>query len=88
MSANHDNAITRMGPVVSNGAACGERMVVGEGAALWQGQKAPSAHVALGVPARTLEKAVDEMYKAEWARFREGHVDMARKSARWTPDRR
>jgi len=88
MSANYDDATTRMGAVVYNGAACGERTVVGEGAVLWQGQKIPSACIATGVQARMPEKAMDETYKAEWARFKEGYVDLARKSAGWTPDRR
>jgi phenylacetic acid degradation protein len=74
-----DYAIIGMGAVVSDWAEVGRWAVVGEGAVVRQGQVIPDEHIAVGVPARVLEKRIDEAYKAEWTRFKETYVDLARR---------
>jgi carbonic anhydrase/acetyltransferase-like protein (isoleucine patch superfamily) len=75
----HDYAIVGMGAVVSDWAEIGRWAVVGEGAVIRQGQAVPDEHIAVGVPARVLEKIVSQDYKAEWIRFKETYVDLARR---------
>ncbi len=74
-----DYAIIGMGAVVSDWAVLGEWAVVGEGAVVRQGQEVPADHIAVGVPARVLEKVVGEEYKAQWTHFKETYVDLARR---------
>jgi carbonic anhydrase/acetyltransferase-like protein (isoleucine patch superfamily) len=66
-----------MGAVVSDWAEVGRWAVVGEGAVVRQGQMVPDEHIAVGVPARVLEKRVSDEYKLEWTRFKETYVDLA-----------
>jgi phenylacetic acid degradation protein len=75
----HDFAIIGMGAVVSDWAEVGSWAVVGEGAVVRQGQSIPDEHIAVGVPARVLEKQISDEYKAEWTRFKETYVDLARR---------
>jgi phenylacetic acid degradation protein len=75
----HDYAIIGMGAVVSDWAEVGHWAVVGEGAVIRQGQVIPDEHIAVGVPARVLEKRVSDEYKAEWTRFKGIYVDLARR---------
>ncbi len=80
-------AIIGMGAVVSDGATLGEWAVVGEGAVVRQGQEIPAEHIGVGVPARVLEKTVSPEYKAQWTRFKERYVDLARRyPAGWVPE--
>ena len=82
-----DYAIIGMGAVVSDWATIGEWAVVGEGAVVRQGQEIPSSHIAVGVPARVLEKTVSPEYKAQWTRFKETYVDLARRYPEgWVPE--
>jgi phenylacetic acid degradation protein len=74
-----DYAIIGMGAVVSDWAEVGQWAAVGEGAVVRQGQTIPDEHIAVGVPARVLERRVDQEYKAEWTRFKETYVDLARR---------
>lgn len=74
-----DYAIIGMGAVVSDWAEVGRWAVVGEGAVVRQGQVIPDEHIAVGVPARVLEKKISEAYKAEWTHFKETYVDLARR---------
>jgi phenylacetic acid degradation protein len=74
-----DYAIIGMGAVVSDWAEVGRWAVVGEGAVVRQGQVIPDEHIAVGVPARVLEKRISEAYKAEWTHFKETYVDLARR---------
>ena len=39
----------------------------------------PDEHIAVGVPARILEKQVGDEYKKEWTRFKMTYVDLARR---------
>jgi phenylacetic acid degradation protein len=74
-----DYAIIGMGAVVSDWAEVGRWAVVGEGAVVRQGQAIPDEHIAVGVPARVLEKKISEAYKVEWTHFKETYVDLARR---------
>jgi len=60
--------------------------VIGEGTVVRQRQDVPMEQIAVGVPARILEKRVDGVYKAEWTRFKETYVDLARRyPSGWVP---
>lgn len=83
----HDYVIVGMGAVVSDWAVIGEWAVVGEGAVVRQRQEIPPGHIAVGVPAKVLEKTVDEEYKAQWTRFKKVYVDLAhRYPTGWVPE--
>ncbi len=75
----HDYAIIGMGAVVSDWAVVGEWGVVGEGAVVRQGQDVPAEHIAVGVPARVLDKTVGDEYKAQWTHFKQTYVDLAQR---------
>lgn len=75
----HDYAVVGMGSVISDWAVVGRWAVVGEGAVVRQRQEIPDGHVAVGVPARVLDKQVDEAYKKEWLHFKQTYVDLARR---------
>ncbi len=74
-----DYAVIGMGAIVSDMASVGRWGVVGEGGVVRQRQSIPDEHIAVGVPARVLERIVSEEYKAEWTRFKEIYVDLARR---------
>lgn len=74
-----DHAVIGMGAVVSDWAVLGEWAVVGEGAVVRQRQEIPAEHIAVGVPAKILDKTIDDDYKAEWMRFKQTYVDLARR---------
>lgn len=76
-----DHAIVGMGAVVSDWATVGTWSVVGEGAVVRQGQEIPAERIAVGVPARVLDKTVSDAYKAEWTRFKQMYVDLAQRYA-------
>jgi len=75
----NDYAVIGMGAIVSDWTVIGEWAVVGEGAVVKQRQEIPAEHIAVGVPAKILEKRVDAAYKAEWTRFKAIYVDLARR---------
>jgi phenylacetic acid degradation protein len=74
-----DYAVVGMGSIVSDWAVVGVWGVVGEGAVVKQNQEVPEGHIAVGVPARILEKPVSEEYKAQWSEFKKVYVDLARR---------
>ncbi len=74
-----DYVIIGMGAVVSDWAVVGEWSVVGEGAVVRQGQEVPAEHIAVGVPARVLDKPVSDDYKEQWNHFKRTYVDLARR---------
>ena len=78
-AAVKDWVILGMGSIVSDWAIIGEWAVIGEGAVVMQRQEIPGSAIAVGVPARVLEKRVSEAYKAEWADFKKVYVDLARR---------
>lgn len=75
----HDYAVIGMGAVVSDWAEVGEWSVVAEGAVVRQHQEVPQEQIAVGVPAKLLDKSVGEEYKAEWLHFKETYRDLARR---------
>lgn len=77
-TVNH-YAVIGMGSVVSDWAQIGVWAVVGEGAVVRQRQVVPDGAIAVGVPARLLDKLVDDAYKEEWLRFKRLYVDLARR---------
>jgi len=81
-----DWAVIGMGSIVSDWTRIGSWGVVAEGAVVKQRQEVPPEKIAIGVPARILDKTVDEAYKAEWTRFKETYVDLARRYPEgWKP---
>ena len=58
------------GEIVSGGF-----LVVGEGAVVRQRQTVPAEHIAVGVPARVLDRPVDDAYRAEFGSLSESQVD-------------
>jgi carbonic anhydrase/acetyltransferase-like protein (isoleucine patch superfamily) len=75
----NDWAILGMGSIVSDWAVVGEWAVVAEGAVVTQRQEVPGSAIAVSVPARVLEKPVEEAFKKEWAEFKKVYVDLARR---------
>ena len=75
----HDWAVLGMGSIVSDWAVVGEWAVVAEGAVVTQHLEIPSSSIAVGTPARVIGKKVDEAYKADWAKFKQVYVDLARR---------
>ena len=74
-----DWAVIGMGGIVSDWAVVGRWSVVGEGAVVKQRQEVPEEQIAVGIPARILEKRIDDAYKADWTRFKQIYVDLARR---------
>ena len=74
-----DYAVIGMNSVVSDWADVGVWAVIGEGAVVKQNQRVPDGHIAVGVPARVLDKTVNEEYKTQWTHFKETYVDLARR---------
>jgi carbonic anhydrase/acetyltransferase-like protein (isoleucine patch superfamily) len=68
-----------MGSIVSDWATVGEWAVVGEGAVVRQRQEIPAGRIAVGTPAKLLDKHVGEDFKAQWKGFKELYVDLARR---------
>lgn len=75
----NDWAVLGMGSIVSDWSTVGVWAVVGEGAVVRQRQELPNQAIAVGVPARILEKSVSEDYRREWTGFKELYVDLARR---------
>jgi phenylacetic acid degradation protein len=75
----HDWVIVGMGGIVSDWAVVGEWAVVAEGAVVRQRARIPGRGIAVGVPARVIEKPVSDEYVEEWTRFKRVYVDLARR---------
>ena len=74
-----DYSVVGMGAVVSDWAEVGEWGVIAEGAVVPQHAVVPAARIAAGVPARLLDRAVDDEYKADWRRFKQIYVDLCKR---------
>ena len=74
-----DWAVLGMGSIVSDWAVVGEWAVVAEGAVVRQNQAVPPSRIAVGTPARVLEKTVGDEYKAEWTHWKKVYADLARR---------
>jgi phenylacetic acid degradation protein len=75
----HDYALVGMGAIVSDWALVGRWAVVGEGAVVRQRQEIPAERIAVGAPARLLEKRVDAEFMRQWTHFKQVYVDLARR---------
>jgi phenylacetic acid degradation protein len=76
-----DFAILGMGSIVSDWAVVGEWAVIAEGAVVRQKMEIPPRRIAVGVPARVIDKPVGEDYIAEWTRFKKIYVGLAKRYA-------
>ncbi len=74
-----DWAVIGMGAIVSDWAVIGRWAVVAEGAVVRQRQEIPAERIAVGTPARVLDKVVTEEYQREWQHWKEVYVDLARR---------
>jgi len=74
-----DWATVGMGGIVSDWAVVKEWAVVAEGAVVRQNMEIPERRIAVGVPARVIEKVVDDAYREQWTAFKAIYVDLARR---------
>lgn len=74
-----DWAVIGMGAIVSDWSHVGRWAVIGEGAVVRQRQEIGADQIAVGTPARVLEKTVGEEFKGQWKHFKELYVDLARR---------
>ena len=74
-----DYAVIGMRAVVSDWATVGVWSVVAEGAVVRQNQEVPAGTIAVGVPARLLDKGVNDDHRAQWTEFKKIYVDLARR---------
>jgi carbonic anhydrase/acetyltransferase-like protein (isoleucine patch superfamily) len=74
-----DYALVGMGSIVSDWANVGVWAVIGEGAVVRQNQEIPADAIAVGTPARILDKKVSDDFKQQWKHFKEVYVDLARR---------
>ncbi|MFH1746289.1 MAG: gamma carbonic anhydrase family protein [Planctomycetota bacterium] len=73
----HDYALIGMGSIVSDWATIGTWAVIGEGAVVRQNQDVPPDAIAVGTPARLLDKTVSPEFKEQWTQFKQIYVDLA-----------
>lgn len=71
-----DYAVVGMGAVVSDWADVGEWAVVAEGAVVTQRFVVPATRIAVGVPARLLDRPIDDEFRAAWLGFKNLYVDL------------
>ena len=76
-----DWAVLGMGSIVSDWAEVGEWAVVAEGAVVRQRFVIPDRAIAVGVPARVIDKLVDDAYVADWTHFKRIYVGLAARYA-------
>jgi carbonic anhydrase/acetyltransferase-like protein (isoleucine patch superfamily) len=76
-----DDVLVGMGSVVMNGAVVGEGAVIGAGAVITEGTVVPPRTIAVGVPARILEKDVPPVPRPNVA----GYVSLAEAYREATP---
>lgn len=76
-AAVSDYAIVGMGSIVSDWAVVGEWAVIGEGAVVRQNQEVPPGSIAVGTPAKLLDKQVGPEFKEQWTHFKKVYVDLA-----------
>jgi len=77
----HDWAVLGMGSIASDWAEIGRWAVVAEGAVVRQRFVVPDRAIAVGVPARLIDKHVDDDYVADWTQFKKIYVDLAARYA-------
>ena len=62
--------------VVSDWAEVGEWGMIAEGAVVPQSAVVPAARIVAGVPARLLERAVDDEYRTAWLGFKQTYAGL------------
>ena len=67
----HDDALIGMGAIVLNGAVIGAGAVVAAGAVVREGMEVPPMTLAVGVPAKVLERPVPPVPRPNVANYRE-----------------
>ena len=72
-----DYAVVGMGSIVSDWATIGAWAVVAEGATVKNRQDIPPGKIAAGIPAKIIGE-VSEQFRADWTRFKQLYVDLAR----------
>jgi len=72
-----DYAVIGMGAIVSDWATIGQWAVVAEGGLVKNRQDIPPGKIAAGVPAKVIGDVSDQ-YRADWTRFKQIYVDLAR----------
>jgi carbonic anhydrase/acetyltransferase-like protein (isoleucine patch superfamily) len=75
----HNWAVIGMGAIVSDWADVGEWAIVAEGAVVRQRQVIAPERIAVGTPAKLLEKAITDEVKAQWRGFKQEYVNLARR---------
>ena len=78
----HNWALLGMGSITSDWAVVGEWAVVAEGAVVRQRQEIGSRRIAVGAPARLLDKSISEDFEADWTQFKKVYVDLALRYAK------
>ena len=73
----HDWVVLGMGSIISDWAVVGEWSVIGEGTVVTRRQEIPGGVIAVGSPARVLDKKVAEAYKTKWRGFKKLYVGLA-----------
>jgi carbonic anhydrase/acetyltransferase-like protein (isoleucine patch superfamily) len=73
----HDWAVIGMGSIVSDWSVVGEWSTIGEGTVVIRRQEIPDHAVALGTPARVLDRQIDEEHKNKWRGFKQLYVELA-----------
>jgi carbonic anhydrase/acetyltransferase-like protein (isoleucine patch superfamily) len=68
-----------MGAIVSDWAIVGEWAVIGEGTVVRQRQEIPAGRIAVGTPAKLLEKPIADDFKTQWRGFKALYVDLAKR---------
>jgi phenylacetic acid degradation protein len=71
-----DYAVIGMGAVVSDWAELGEWAFVAEGAVVTQRSVVPAGRITAGVPARVLDREVDDELRTAWRQFKQIYVDL------------
>ena len=74
-----DWAVIGMGAIVSDFAEVGRWAAIGEGAVVKNNQRIPEESIAVGVPAKVLERKVSEEYKRQWMEFKRIYESLAEK---------
>jgi phenylacetic acid degradation protein len=78
----HDWAVLGIGSITSDWAEIGEWAVVAEGAVVRQRLVIPERAIAVGIPARVIDKEVDDAYIEAWTRFKKIYVGLTDRYAK------
>lgn len=74
-----DWTVIGMGAIVSDFAEVGRWAAVGEGAVVKNRQKIPEESIAVGIPAKVLDRKISEEYMKQWTEFKKIYEGLAEK---------